>query len=233
MTAEEVKQLYSVFPITIGFRKYRPVNEGHLRLLEAFGLNMGSFFIVGDFIAGNWRAARCRALGKGRLCYLHSQGLKPIQCVVVPFCAIFPEDIQHLVIAQRRQETFSRCEGFKPDSAVVWSEGSFINTRYREAFYRYQQALMYQRDFMVKALKAMRGNLAYRRFLQGEGILEMPISAGILDDFSAITGLSGQEVGRFITAQRQLYIREAEIKGESIFADALTMPPYSDTINTS
>ncbi len=231
ITAREIKDLFRIFPLTIGFRKYRPISEGHLNLLESVGLNLGNFFIVGDFIAGNWRAPRCVALNKDNYCSLHGQGLKPLQCQLVPFCAVYPEDAQYLVIGQRRQESYSRCLGFVKAEKVVWEKGSFVDDCYRYAFYGYQQALMRQRDFMVNVLRSMRGTEPYKRFLKGSGILEIPILSAISEDLMTLIGFTLQETESFLITQRQLMQQEAKLFRDSVFADALTMPPYSDTIN--
>ena len=63
-TIEEIKQCYDVFPITLAFRKYRPIDEEHRDFLDAAGMRSGRNYIVGDFVAGNRYAARCILLAR-------------------------------------------------------------------------------------------------------------------------------------------------------------------------
>ncbi len=222
MAAKEIKGLYKVFPITVGFRKYTPVNEEHLLLLDDFGTNMGGFYIVGDFIAGNWRNNRCIALSDNNTCSLHTAGLKPLQCSLVPFCALYPESIQHLIIEQQKRETYSDCLGFKGNDETVWQGGIFVNQALKDAFVGYQRALREQKEFMQRLLRAMRGSDGYRAFLAGRGILETAIPVFLYNDLFMLIGIQEEETSSLIESQiRVMEDRTREDKNESVFNDAL------------
>lgn len=222
LTGEEIKGLYRLFPITIAFRKYRAINYDHRLLLETVGLNMGGYYIVGDFVAGNWRDKRCVALNENGVCPLHEGSQKPLQCSLVPFCALYPEDLQHLVIEERKAREFSPCRGFKKDGTVVWRSGRFVDDTYKRAFYGYQQALMRQRDFMVRLLKMLKGSEGYNRFLLSEGILESPIPASLQEEFFELIGMQNGMIDDYVKEQGRLVEKQCKkLKGPSVFSDQL------------
>ncbi len=132
ITLQEINKVYRFFPITIGFIKIYPVNDIHREYLKDITFNYKSFFIIGDFIAGNRFKEECKML-KDSLCTLHGD-LKPLQCKVIPFSVTFPEEMQDMVIKERRNKAFKKCGGFKEDFPIVW-EGHFNSNELKTAFY--------------------------------------------------------------------------------------------------
>ncbi len=207
ITVEEFKKCFDVFPITVGFRKYAPVSPGHKDFLNAVGMESGEHYIVGDFIAGNWRRKRCMALNHDNLCGLHREGRKPLQCLIVPFCALYPEDKQDAVFAGQKTNKFARCSGFKAgDEAglAVWRDGKFTDGTYRDAFYLFRKGLERQKPFMQGILEGLKEQNVYRDFLKGEGILETFIPMSLLFDVLEAGGLPVEDYYSFLKEQIRL-----------------------------
>ena len=226
ITIDEIGKLYDVFPITVGFRKYLPVDAEHEIFLEAIGIGTGRHFIVGDFIAGNWRSRRCAVLGEDNFCGLHKEGRKPLQCSLVPFCAIYPEERQDSVFIEQKKGAFSRCRGFRsPDetSSEVWRNGKFTDKQYGTAFSEFRSGLLRQKPFMMKILRELKKQAAFSDFLKGGGILEAAIPGDLLFDLLDAAGIPADHHGDFIDRQKELVIREARSSEKSIavFEDCL------------
>lgn len=224
ITIDEIAKLYDVFPITVGFRKYAPVDESHEAFLEVVGSRSGRVFIAGDFIAGNWQKDRCLQLGLDNLCKLHSEGRKPYQCSIVPFCAVYPEERQDAVFASQREASFRQCGGYlKYHEAqdVVWRSGRFIQPEYAEAFRRFRSGMMRQAEFMRRILSELKKQPVFSSFLQGNGILEAAIPGYLLLDLLDAAGLVGESREEFMNMQRALCLRELQSsdKHVAIFQD--------------
>ncbi|HEX8949528.1 MAG TPA: SEC-C metal-binding domain-containing protein [Dissulfurispiraceae bacterium] len=207
ITIDEVAKLYDVFPITVGFRKYSPVDENHEAFLEAVGTGGRGQFIVGDFIAGNWRKGRCAMLGNDNLCRLHKEGRKPIQCSLVPFCAIYPEERQDSVFMEQSKGAFSRCKGFcSPDdsSHMVWKDGKFAAPDYAAAFSAFRSGLLRQKSFMAKMLKELKKQVVFSNFMRGGGILEAAVPADLIPEFLDMAGIPSGRRSDFIGRQTEL-----------------------------
>ncbi len=211
ITIDEIARLYDVFPITVGFRKYSPVDENHEAFLEAAGTSGHGQFIVGDFIAGNWRKGRCAMLGNDNLCRLHKEGRKPIQCSLVPFCAIYPEERQDSVFMEQKKGAFSRCKGFRsPDdsSHMVWKDGKFTAPGYSAAFSAFRSGLLRQKPFMVKMLKELKKQVVFSNFMRGGGILEAAVPADLIPEFLEMAGIPPDRRRDFIGRQTGLCRQE-------------------------
>jgi len=207
ITIDEIKKFYRDFPITVGFRKYIPVDQNHEVFLEAIGTSDRGRFIVGDFIAGNWRKPRCAMLGDDNLCRLHKEGGKPAQCSLVPFCAIYPEERQDAVFKEQRKGAFSRCKGYRAadeTSCEVWKNGKFTNQRYAAAFAEFRGGLLRQKPFMMKMLKDLKKQAAFSNFLKGSGILEVAVPGDMLLDLFQTAGIPEEDRGGFISRQKEL-----------------------------
>lgn len=228
ITIDEIANLYDLFPITIGFRKYAPVEALHEAFLEAAGIRAGGAFIIGDFIAGNWRKPRCPQLGRDNLCGLQSAGKKPSQCSLVPFCAVYPEEVQDAILYSQREGAFRHCKGYKPlheTENAVWKKGRFVDPSYGEAFRRYRSGLMRQRPFMQKILDQLKRQDVFPKFLRGSGMLEVAIPGNMLVELLASAGLTGEKMRDFADRQSELClseIRNPETKAP-VFGDALAM----------
>jgi SEC-C motif len=217
VTVEEIKQCYDVFPITIGFRKYVPIDEEHRDFLDAVGIRSGRKYIVGDFVAGNRYAARCAALSADNLCMLHTFGKRPAQCQLVPFCALYPEEKQDLVIDEQRRGKFFKCQGFmSPENhtVMVWKEGRFIDTAYRNAYYTYQRGLLKQWPITIAVLNELKKQVSFYEFLKGDGILEVAIPAHLLDDVLSAAGFPSEEFHCFVRGQQRVCMDA--LRGEGI-----------------
>ena len=219
LTLGEIRKCYDVFPITIGFRKYSPMSREHEEFLNAAGMRAGNFYVVGDFIAGNWRRGRCMALDEESLCRLHREERKPLQCLIVPFCAIYPESKQDIIFAEQRGGKFAKCKGFRPAEdtrSIVWENGRFTDPHYRDAFSCFQEGLVKQRPIMQKILEGLGGKEAYREFFRGEGILETFIPLSMLFDVLEAGGLPEGGYYSFLKEQSRLCYKELVVdRGES------------------
>ncbi|HSB52425.1 MAG TPA: SEC-C metal-binding domain-containing protein [Dissulfurispiraceae bacterium] len=212
ITIDEIRNCYDVFPVSIGFRKYTPLDELHRDLLNTLGVRCGGRFIIGDFIAGNRYASRCAALNRDSLCSLHGTEKKPAQCRLVPFSALYPEARQDILFAEQRRTKFARCRGFASPEAgecVVWREGGFEDLAYRRPYYDYQRGALKQAPLMCEILEGMKSQEAYEQFLGGEGILEMPIPAGLLPRVLHMAGFQSEEYPRYIETQWRLCRKES------------------------
>ncbi len=212
ITIDEIRNCYEVFPVSVGFRKYTPLDELHRDLLNTLGERCGGRFVVGDFIAGNRYASRCAALSSDGLCSLHGTEKKPAQCRLVPFSALYPEARQDILFAEQRRTKFSRCRGFagaEGGECVVWREGRFEDLAYRRPYYDYQRGALKQAPLMREILEVMKGQEAYEKFLGGEGILEMPIPAGLLPRVLHMAGFQSEEYPRYIETQWRLCRKES------------------------
>ena len=207
ITIEEIKQCYDVFPITLGFRKYIPIDEEHRDFLDAVGMRSGRSSIVGDFVAGNRYAARCAALGADSLCTLHATEKRPAQCQLVPFCSLYPEGKQDLVIDEQRRGKFFKCRGFtSPENhiAMVWKEGKFTDPAYRNAYYTYQRGLLKQWPITIAVLNELKKQASFGDFLAGDGILEVAIPAHLLRDVLSAAGFRNGEFYCFVREQHRV-----------------------------
>lgn len=225
LTLDEVGTLYRHFPITVGFRQYSPVDSSHRDFLDTVAERAGDVYIMGDFIAGNWRRKRCAMLSSARLCSLHNTGLKPIQCRIVPFCAVYPENRQHAVLAEQQMGAFRKCRGFQQGTRKnreVWSNGIITDTETRQAFYGYRENLGRQRRFMQAILDECKALPAFQRFLAGKGILEAPIPASMLSELLSEAGVPEDDHQHYLRFQAELCLRELGSRTPSlVFQDAL------------
>lgn len=225
ITIEEIAGLCDVFPITVGFRKYAPIDEGHEAFLEAIGTKSGTVFIVGDFIAGNWRKGRCSQLGEDNLCKLQVEGRKPYQCAIIPFCAVYPEERQDAVFVSQRDTAFRQCGGYRQHEAadVVWESGRFVNSDYARAFGSFRGGMLKQAAFMRKMLAELKKQPSFRRFLQGGGILEAAIPGFMLTEFFDAAGLPADRREDYIVRQRELCLQELQSsdKSAAVFEDGI------------
>jgi len=226
ITIDEIVKLYDKFPITVGFRKYEPVDEGHEAFLEAVGTRHGRSFIVGDFIAGNWRKCRCSQLGSDNLCILHKEARKPFQCSIIPFCAVYPEERQDAVFASQKETAFKQCGGYMPFNEtehVVWKAGQFVSPEYADAFRSFRSGMLKQAGFMKKLLAELRRQSIFSRFLAGNGILEVAIPGHMLFDLLDAAGLEAGRRDDFISRQRELCLQELRSSGShaAVFEDSV------------
>lgn len=226
ITIDEIAKLHDVFPITVGFRKYAPADESHEAFLEAVGSRSGKGFIVGDFIAGNWRNDRCPQLGADNLCKLQSEGRKPYQCSIVPFCAVYPEERQDAVFASQRQAAFRKCSGYlayHENEDVVWKSGRFVQAEYAEAFSRFRSGMLRQAGFMRKILGELKKQSSFSNFLRGDGILETAIPGYLLFDLLDAAGPVAGSRDDYIRRQRELCLHELQYSGNpvAVFEDCI------------
>ncbi|MCX8031083.1 MAG: hypothetical protein N3A59_05850 [Thermodesulfovibrionales bacterium] len=211
ITIDEIKDFYKIFPIYIGFRKYSSMNREHRSFLKNIGGELDDYFIIGDFIAGNRFKNYCLALDTDNLCRLQKEGKKPLQCQVVPFCAVFPENMQDIVFLQQRQLRFSKCQGYKESNGldyVVWQDGFFTESSLRDAFYNFQKGLSKQSKFMKEILLSIYKEDFFKDFMEGEGILEMPIPIAMLFPILYEAGFSEEGSLDFILTQTRICQRE-------------------------
>ncbi len=211
ITIDEIKDFYEIFPIYIGFRKYSPLSKEHRAFLKNIGGEIDDYYIVGDFIAGNRFKKSCIALDEDHLCKLHKEGRKPLQCRIVPFCAIYPEDMQDIIFGQQRQTKFAKCEGYKEKAEVdttVWKQGSFSEDSLRDAFFDFQRGLNKQSQFMKEILLSIYKENYFKDFMEGEGVLEMPIPVPILFNVLEDAGFSDKESLHFIISQAKICKKE-------------------------
>ncbi len=215
VTLPEINAIYKLFPITIGFRKIYPINNTHRDYLKELTFTYRNFFIIGDFIAGNRFKSKCRML-KNSLCSIHSD-LKPLQCRIVPFSITFPEEMQDLVIKERRSKAFKKCKGFDESFSVIWN-GSFSDSSLKKGFYTLKKNFSAQKELMEKIFITLEKNPFFGKFLlYPDGLLEIPIPT----DFFEKLGIDN--IADFVKSQRKLFIREIEDdKDKSIlFIEAL------------
>lgn len=221
LTAKEIANLYNLFAITIIFNKISPQSEEHALLLDMIGIKRGNQYIVGDFVAGNWRNKSCKLLNQNRECRLHLEGLKPTQCLIVPFSAIYPESLQGLVIVEQKSSKFSRCQGFKDTHQIIWDNGKFVEKHYSSAYYDYQRQLMKQREFMDKLLGLLKMSDSYREFVSKKGVLHSPITREVFDDFLILTNIQKDKIIDYLKNQLRLLKQEISNEGKgSIFFDS-------------
>lgn len=227
ITLEEIKSCYDIFPITVGFRKYLPLNPAHRALLDSVGMKTERGYVVGDFVAGNRFRKRCMALDNEGLCRLHKMGRKPAQCRLVPFCALYPEESQAGVFAEQKGAKFSQCRGFRSPQATeyaLWKEGRFIDGDYRRAFHDYQRGLKIQKPLMEKIFEGLRGQRSSIEFLKGEGILEVPIAIPLLFDVLEAACFSPEGCYDFLREQSRLCHHEVAVEKteNSVLGDYLS-----------
>ncbi|MCX7913306.1 MAG: hypothetical protein N2511_01835 [Thermodesulfovibrionales bacterium] len=211
ITIEELKSFYDVFPIYIGFRKYTPIDREHKIFLQNIGGELDDYFIVGDFIAGNRFRRECLGLDNDNLCRLQKEGRKPLQCKIVPFCAIYPESAQDLIFKQQKTSKFANCKGYRDSTEidkVVWKDGVFTDYYLKDAFFNFQQGLAKQSPFMKEILLHIYKEDFFKDFMEGEGVLEMPIPLPLLFDILEEAGFSDEEMLQFIISQVKLCLRE-------------------------
>jgi len=226
LTLKELDRLYRFFPITIGFRKIYPFNLAHKTYIEDFAIKYKDSYIIGDFIGGNRLKKRCGML-KESLCSIHDK-FKPLQCNVIPFSVTFPEDLQDIVIAERRKGAFRACKGFHDDATVVW-DGEFKDIELKENFYKLRQNLVFQRNMMERLLLKFESNPFFKKFMQAEaGFFEVPLIPEFIDEICNIASIDKNE---FIKLQKRLFIKEMTLGGikNSLFIDALNA---LDAVNT-
>ncbi len=212
ITIDEIRKCCDLFPISVGFRKYTPLDASHRDLLDAVGVPCRGRFVVGDFIAGNRHIARCLALNNGSLCSLHGTDRKPAQCRLVPFSALYPEERQDILFDEQRKGKFARCRGFiGPEDAqhIVWRGERFVDQSYRRAYYDYQRGALKQASLMRQILDGLRGQEAYGEFLSGEGILEVAVPASLLPQVLDEAGFSRGEHQSYVQTQWRLCRRES------------------------
>lgn len=230
LTIEEFGKCYEVFPITIGFRRYFAMDTGHREFLAAIGTESGDSYIVGDFIAGNRYKRRCLALDKDNLCALHAASKKPFQCHIVPFCAIYPENRQNVIIHEQKSVKFAGCKGYKAGEEtghVVWEGGKFIDSSYGDAFHNFQRGLIKQKPIMEAVLEGFKQQPVYNELQKGSGILETHIPPDLLFDVLKASGLPFEEYHLFINTQGRLCYNELvnSEKENPVLAD------YLDALN--
>jgi hypothetical protein len=175
------------------------------------GFREGTRYVVGDFVAGNRLRRSCSALEGGRLCRLHREGRKPMQCRLVPFCALYPEDMQDVVLAEQKRDAFSGCRGILTGASTdhsVWSRSRFTEPGYRSAYYGFQRGLARQRGLMGRLLDSLRHQRSYQDFLCSQGILEAAIPELMLFDVLDTAGVAPEEYLPFVREQRRLCHRE-------------------------
>lgn len=217
LTLKEIKKLYRFFPVTIGFRKIFPLNSAHKSYIEEIAIKYKNFYIIGDFVAGNRLKKRCQML-KDSLCLINS--FKPLQCSVIPFSVTFPEELQNLVIAKKRQGAFKFCKGFIDDSKLVWDD-KFVDKELRENFYKLLENFIFQRDIIEKIFLKFENNPFFKKLIQSEeGLFEVPIISDFIDEICGIASIDKKE---FIKFQKSLFVRELTVGGikNSLFIDAL------------
>lgn len=213
ITIEEIKDYYDIFPIYIGFRKYLPLDNEHKTFLKNMGGEIDDYYILGDFIAGNRFKKTCLALDEDKLCRLHKIGNKPLQCRIIPFCAVYPEHLQDVVFMEQRKAKFAGCKGYKDSSSVgsiVWKEGCFTEPEILDAFYDFQRGFEKQSSIMKDILLTIYKEDFFKDFLEGEGILEMPIPIPFLFNILEAAGFSDEESIKFIIAQTKISQKELD-----------------------
>lgn len=217
LTIKEIGSFYRFFPITIGFRKIYPFNSAHRAYIEDFAIKYKNFYIIGDFIAGNRLKKRCRML-KDSLCSIHN--FKPLQCKIIPFSVTFPEDLQDLVIAEKRKGAFRACRGFYDDAPVIW-DGKFKEGEIKENFYKLRENLVSQRELMERILLRFEDNPLFKKFILAQsGFFEVPIVANFIDEICDFVCADRKE---FVKLQKSLFIKELMVGGikNSLFIDAV------------
>lgn len=218
LTIGEISKLFKFFPITVGFRKIYPINSSHRIYIKDFAIIYKGFYIIGDFIAGNRLKRRCKLL-KDSLCSI--QEFKPLQCRVIPFSVTFPEELQNLVITEKRKGAFRRCEGFEETAPVIWKE-QFINEELKENFYKLKENMVSQRNIMEKIFLTFKDNPLFKKFIySNEGLFEVPLLPEIIDELCSIAMV--QNKIEFLKVQKKLFIQELTVSGikNSLFIDAL------------
>lgn len=220
ITLKELDRFYKIFPITLGFRKLHPFNDFHKAYIEDFAIKYKSFYIIGDFIAGNRLRKRCRML-KEALCSLHNKN-KPLQCSVVPFSVTFPENLQDIVIVERRKGAFRTCKGFDDNAPSVWN-GEFTDPILKENFYELRQNLVFQRNIVGRLFFKCENSPFFRKFITEEqGFFEIPIISDFIDEVCNIAQVDKFE---FVKMQRSLFVKELTVGGvkNSLFIEALNV----------
>ncbi|HSW63959.1 MAG TPA: hypothetical protein VLH56_11730 [Dissulfurispiraceae bacterium] len=225
ITIDEIVPLYRYFPITVGFRKYTPLDAGHRDFFDTVGERFGSIYVVGDFIAGNWRRNLCSMLLVNHHCRLHNTSHKPMQCQIVPFCAVFPESAQQMVLVEQQAGAFRKCRGFAAgveSGAIVWDAGRIVNEDIREPFYRYREGMVRQRRFLQVLLDDLKRQPSFERFLSGSGMLEAAVPSAMMPELLQAAGMKKQQFGDFAAAQAKLCRRDFELTPDAaVFQDCL------------
>ncbi|HMK44910.1 MAG TPA: hypothetical protein VK445_12310 [Dissulfurispiraceae bacterium] len=225
LTIDEFAKLFRFFAVTAGFRAYTPANAEHRDFLDTVGERIGEKYVIGDFIAGNWRRKRCSMLAADRTCRLHESGFKPMQCQIVPLCAVFPESVQPDVLAQQQAGAFRGCWGFQDGTrtgAILWDAGRIVNEDIREPFYRYREGMVRQRIYLQTILNALKGEDAYHRMLAGKTMLEAAWPADLLLGLLHQAGFSPEQTRTYITVQSEMCRQELDATPEAtVFQDSL------------
>lgn len=157
------------------------------------------------------------ALDEEGFCRLHREERKPLQCLIVPFCAIYPENRQDVIFDEQKGGKFAKCRGFRPAEdtrSIVWENGRFVDSHYRDAFSRFQEGLVRQRPIMQKILEGLGSKRACREFLKGEGILETFIPLSMLFDVLEAGGLPEEEYYSFLKEQSRVCYKELVVDRE-------------------
>nr|WP_233805012.1 hypothetical protein [Paraburkholderia sp. HP33-1] len=108
--------------------------------------------------------ARCPALADDGRCAIHLQG-KPLTCEVVPLDPLVPDNLQHLVLAERGDSAVylgSACiqEGRRDDAALLVDEGRIADPHAQHALARRRRALEEERAIWTQAVfDALRAEL--------------------------------------------------------------------------
>lgn len=224
LTHIDIPHVYKIFPITIGFWKYKPITQFDEDFFREIGLSISDFFVIGEFIGGNWREKRCKALGKDKRCILHLDGVKPLQCRLIPFSAIFEESIQDKVIDYQRSKSFKRCQGFNLDNHLTWENGVLVDTQLKKEFHEYRNLLKLQKPLMMSIIKELKKSSSYKAFLHGKhGILEVPILKTVFEDFIQLTGLGTENKSDYLNHQMKLLNEVERTEKGDVFSDALAV----------
>ncbi|MFQ3574640.1 MAG: hypothetical protein SNJ53_08435 [Thermodesulfovibrionales bacterium] len=227
LTLKDIQHVYKTFPITLGFWKYRPLTPLDEDFFREVGYAVGDFFVIGEFIGGNWRRKRCNGLGKDKRCVLQLKGLKPLQCRLIPFSAVFDESVQGKVIDYQRSNIFARCQGFAEDDNLVWENGRFVDMELKRDFDNYRHTLRLQRSLMVSVLKEIKGSSAYRDFIHGShGILEVPVLESVFEDFLRLTSIGLENKNDYVVNQIRLLEEVRDVEKADVFSDAINIYKY-------
>jgi len=94
---------------------------------------------------------RCPALGEDNRCLIHSNR-KPSVCSMVPFEALFPDRLQHVVLASRDLGENCIVSGYKEDSDVIIEERRITSEEYRRATEQRRIDLMAEKQYWGEAV---------------------------------------------------------------------------------
>lgn len=111
----------------------------HFNFNQAYDLSIQTQAL--DYVSLN----RCPALSEDNLCSIH-HNRKPSVCSMVPFEALFPDRLQHLVLANRDLGEDCIASGLKEDSQIVVKDRQITSEEYQQSMEQRRRDLLAEKQ---------------------------------------------------------------------------------------